>query len=59
MIPFLSKWLQERRTAPIARELDLRLAQRRLDRRKRSEAAQRGHSTEIRNRARKCREVFS
>lgn len=42
----------------LKRELERNLAERRAVRRARSEAAQRGYSTEIRNRARKCREVL-
>lgn len=52
LLKFARCWL-------LKRELDRSLALRRIARKARSQAAQRGHSTELRNRARKCRETFA
>ena len=48
---FVRRWL-------LSRELDRNLAKRRKARLARSEAAQRGHSNEIKRRAAQCREVM-
>lgn len=46
------------RTLALKRELDRNLAARRLARKSRAEAAQRGVSTELKRRGDKCRAMF-
>lgn len=43
----------------LKRELNRALAARRIARERRSEAARKGHSNELRRRAAKCRETFA